>query len=137
MLRAHIIQALGYRTECVLVERLWQHILGPDTPEWIASEHLRHQSNRVDNRRAVFDWIVKSYSQLPDRFSQRRMRWLPWRWSAFCSNEDRDQVEAFFSRHAKEHDGGKRALRNVLEYIEICAAVARVQTERTETVIAD
>lgn len=137
VLRAHIIQALGYQTERVLVEKVWQHILDPDTPEWIASELLRRQSNRVDNREAVFDWIVKHYGQLPDRLSQRRMRWLPWRSSAFCSNEDRDRVEAFFSRHAKEQDGGKRALRNVLEYIEICAAVASVQTERTAAVIAD
>ncbi len=137
VLRAHIIQALGYQTERALLERVWQHILDPDTPEWIASELLRRQSNRVDNREAVFDWIVTHYDQLPDRLSHRRMRWLPWRSSAFCSTEGRDRVEAFYSRHAREQDGGKRALRNVLEYIEICAGVAKVQTERTAAVFAD
>jgi len=129
VLRGHIIRALGYQTDPAVVKRLWKHIDDSNTPEWIASSLLRRLSHRVDNQETVFNWITSNYDALPDRLSKSRMKWLPWRSSSFCTTKDRDRVEAFYAERVKQHQGGERTLRNVLEYIEICAAVAQAQSE--------
>ena len=135
LIREHVIRALGYQTDQATLERVWKHILDPKTPEWIASSLLRRQSGRVDNREAIFEWITAHYDLLPERLSERRMRWLPWRSAYFCTKRDRDRVEAFYAERSKEHQGGERVLRNVLEQIEICAAVAQAQAADTAAVL--
>jgi hypothetical protein len=55
------------------------------------------------------------------------MAWLPWRASSFCDQTSRDRVEAFYAARVADHDGGPRALANVLETIEICTAIAKAQ----------
>lgn len=127
VLRNHIIYALGYQTGPALVERVWALILDPATSKRDASRLLRRQGRRVDNAEALLDWIVEHYDALLERLPRRHRAWVVWRLSALCDDADRDRVEAFFAERVKAHRGAPRALANVLEQIELCAAVVKAQ----------
>ncbi|MEM7226201.1 MAG: M1 family metallopeptidase [Pseudomonadota bacterium] len=127
VLRNHILRALAFQTNPALVQRVWELILDPDFPRRDASRLLRHQGDRADNREVLFDWIVANHEAITQRLPRSHLAWLPWRAWTFCDLNSRDRVEAFFGPHAAEHQGGPRALANVLEAIEICAAVQQAQ----------
>jgi len=127
VLRGHLIHALGNQTKRLLVEMAWELILDPTFPNRQASELLWRQGRRVDNREALFSWITENYDELLTRLPQSHHAWLPWRSSAFCTERYRDRVESFYEERSQEHPGGPRALANVLEAIEICAAVVQAQ----------
>ncbi|MEH6405545.1 MAG: hypothetical protein V7750_19395, partial [Sneathiella sp.] len=79
------------------------------------------------NREPLFDWITENYDQLLTRVPRSHQAWLVWRASNFCDNSARDRVEDFFSPRVKTLRGAPRALENVLERIEICAAINKSQ----------
>ncbi len=134
-LQRHVIYALGFQTNETLVKRVQKAILAPETRRSDASQLLRRQAQRVDNREYVFSWIVKHYDQLLEKIPSSHHAWLVWRASNFCSEDDRNRVQEFFGERSKEHRGGSKAIVNVLEAIEICAAIHEVQfANASETV---
>ncbi len=135
VLRNHIIYALGYQTGPALVERVWALILDPATSKRDASRLLQRQGRRVDNAEALLDWIVEHYDALLERLPRRHRAWVVWRLSALCDDADRNRVEAFFAERVKAHRGAPRALANVLEQIELCAAVVKAQRANAVEVI--
>jgi len=134
VLREHIVRALGYQSERAIVERVWALILDPTVPRPDASELFRRQAQRVANRELLFDWMVANYDALIERLPRSHRAWLPWRASAFCDAPSRDRVAAFFAGRVEAHQGGPRALENVLEKIELCTAIA--QAQRADAVAA-
>jgi alanyl aminopeptidase len=137
VLRNHIIYALGYQNSPALVERVWALILDPATAKRDASQLLRRQGRRADNAEPLLDWIVEHYDALLERLPRRHRAWVVWRLSALCDEADRDRVEAFFAERVKAHRGAPRALANVVEQIELCAAVVDAQrTDAVETIRA-
>ncbi len=133
-LRSHLIGVLGFQRDGDVVKRVSDLILDPSLSKRDASDLLRRQSRMSANREVVFNWIVAHYDELLERLPRSHRKWLPWRASAFCSNQDRDRVEAFFAERIGRHSGGPRVLANVLEAIEICAAV--VAAQRADAVAA-
>lgn len=127
VLRGNVIAALGHQTDRATLERVQALILDPAIPKRDAGQLLRRQGRRVANQDTVFRWIVAHYDDLQDRLPRSWIAGLPWRVSAFCSRADRDRVSAFFSPRAEAQEGGPRALANVLEAIDVCAAVAESQ----------
>ena len=127
VLRAHIVRALGYQVDGEMVGRVWALILDPKTPKRTAAQLLRRLGHRVPNREVLFDWMVTHYDALLQRLPRSHRAWLPWRASAFCDSESRDRVDRFYAERVKAHQGGPRALANVLEAIEICATIAQAQ----------
>jgi len=125
--RQNIIAALGYQTNDALRERVWSLILDPSTRKSVASQLLRNQGRRVANRGPLFEWITENYDQLLTRIPRSHHAWLVWRASNFCDNSARDRIETFFSPKVKSLQGAPRALRNVLERIEICTAINKTQ----------
>ncbi len=126
-LREHLMRALAFQTDPATLRRVWALILDPAFPKRDASELLRRQSHRADNQAAIFDWIVAHYDELAERLPRSHRAWLPWRSSGFCSLADRDRVEAFYRPFAEGPDGNLRTLENVIEGIELCAAIADAQ----------
>ena len=127
VLRRHIIRALAYQTDRPIVERVWELILNPAFSRREAGQLLRRQGDQVDNREVLFDWMVENYDEIVARLPRSHRAWLPWRAWTFCDRASRDRVEAFYKDRVAAHQGGPRALANVLEAIEICAAVAQGQ----------
>ncbi len=122
-LRADLIYALGFQTDPAIAIRVREYILDPDTPGWIASGLLRRQGRRVDNAPALLEFITGHYDALMERLPRRHRQWVVWRLSALCDAQSAERVQTFFS--GREVSG--RALANVLEQINICAATVAVQ----------
>lgn len=135
VLRNHIIAALGYQTDPALVERVQALILDPGFARRDSAELLRRQGHRVANREAVFGWLVARYDAVLEAIPRPHRAWLPWRASAFCDRAGRDRVAAFFAERAARQEGGPRALANVLEAIDICAAVAQAQGDAADAAL--
>lgn len=132
VLRNHLVYALGFQTDPTLVERVRALIMDPRTSHRDASQLFRRQGKRVDNAKGLLDWITSHYDELLDRLPPRHRAWVVWRLSALCDEDDRNRVEAFFGERVKKHRGAPRALANVLEQIELCAAV--VKTQRADAI---
>ncbi len=127
VLRNNLIAALGMQTDPVLAARVRTLVLDTETPGHIASQLLRRQARRVDNGEALLDWITENYDALLAKLPRRHRAWVVWRHSALCSKTARDRVQAFYVDRVQQHPGAPRALENVLEQIEICAATVTAQ----------
>ncbi|MEM8649861.1 MAG: M1 family aminopeptidase [Pseudomonadota bacterium] len=135
VLHEHIIAALGYQTSPEIVSRLFDLLLEPETGRRDASQILRRQGRMAKNQQAILDWMKIRYDDLLAKIPSSDRPWLVWRLSGFCNDEAVGEIKAFFGTRSAEHQGGKRALSNVLEAVEICAAVAKNQKARTDAAI--
>ncbi len=124
-LRANIVHALGFQTDPVLAKRVREYIMEPDTPKLVARNLLRGQGRRVDNAPALLEFITTRYDELIERLPKREQWWMVWRLSALCDAASAQRVKKFFT----EKGGSPRALANVLEQIEICAATVAAQRD--------
>ncbi len=83
---------------------------------------------RPSQRRATFDWFKTNHEAFIARSSASfGHRWLPRFGAGFCSRDERDEVEAFFTPLLDRLPGASRTLAETLEGIELCAALAEAR----------
>ncbi|HHQ15199.1 MAG TPA: M1 family peptidase, partial [Chromatiales bacterium] len=106
--------------------------LGDRVRELLLDERLRARepttlafelAKRPSQRRATFDWFKANHEAFIGRLSHFAYRWLPRLGAGFCSIEDRNEVESFFKPLVATMQGADRTLAEVVEGIELCAAL--------------
>jgi len=80
-------------------------------------------AKRPAQRTATFDWYKANEPAFTGRISSFAHRFLPRLAAGFCTLEERDDVQAFFTPLAQTLQGVERGLAEVLEGIELCAAL--------------
>jgi len=80
-------------------------------------------AGRASQRSATFDWYKANEPAFTGRISSFAHRFLPRLAAGFCTLEERDDVQAFFTPLAQTLQGVERSLAEVLEGIELCAAL--------------
>jgi alanyl aminopeptidase len=78
---------------------------------------------RPSQRRATFDWFRQNEPEFTADMSHFATRWLPRVGVGFCTVAERDEVDAYFAPLVAEWQGAERTLAEVLEGIELCAAL--------------
>lgn len=84
-------------------------------------------AGRDSQRRAVFEWFKQNQVEFTEGMSQFGTRFLPNMGAGFCSTVERDEVEDYFSGVIDKWQGASRSLAEVLEGIELCAALKEVK----------
>ncbi|MFQ5636187.1 MAG: ERAP1-like C-terminal domain-containing protein, partial [Gammaproteobacteria bacterium] len=80
-------------------------------------------AKRPSQRRATFDWFRANEPEFTESMSHFAQRWLPRMGAGFCTTAERDEVEEFFAPLVGKWQGAERTLAEVLEGIELCAAL--------------
>ncbi|HEX9735090.1 MAG TPA: M1 family aminopeptidase [Thermoanaerobaculia bacterium] len=87
------------------------------------------QMRQPENQERLYEWLKRYYGVLaailPDAYVSR----TPMVASSFCDRELLADVRAFFEPRMREVHGGPRSLENVLERIEVCAALVASQPD--------
>ncbi len=128
-LREHALRALAHQTDPESAAWLRDLMMDPETSRYDASQLLRYQARRADNGPAIFAWLKEHYDAYTNRIPRSHVAWMPWRVFAVCERSARNDIAAFFETRVQDHRGGPRALRNVLEAIDICVAYSEAQRE--------
>lgn len=130
--RQRLISALGSFRSPVLAGRALALILDTafDPRETV---HLLFAPLQYEATRDLpFEFVQKNFdalvARLPRGVGSDAGAMLPDVGSAFCSREKHDEVKAFFADRIRHFTGGPRNLAQVLESIDVCAAVAKAQT---------
>lgn len=85
----------------------------------------------------TWDWLTANFTQyVNDRVPDVRKGRMPFAGSNFCSNEDRDEVERFMTANADTIPGYERSLKQVLESIELCAALKQEKSDELVKALA-
>ena len=71
---------------------------------------------------ATWSWVKANFPALVGRAPDVRKPGLPGLARGFCSDEERNEAEAFFTDNAELMPGYERSLAQTLEAIELCAA---------------
>ncbi len=119
--------ALGNSTDPVIVGRVREHMLDPDTPTEDVLALFRRQTRRSDNAQSTLKWITEHYDQLLDILPASQHPWLAWRVARSCDLEARDRIKSFFEPRVAKLAGAPRALKNVLENVSLCVALKEAQ----------
>jgi len=121
--RADAANALGATQDAAVGERVRELLLDDRLrgrePTTLAFALARNP----DQRRATFDWYQANEPAFTGRLSSFSHRFLPRLAAGFCSMEERDEVSAFFTPLVPTLQGVERSLAEVLEGIELCAAL--------------
>lgn len=137
VLREHLIRALAYQEDPEIVAYVWDLILDPATSKLDASNLLRRQAQIVANRERILERLTQNYDAVLDRIPESHRRWMPWRAYSFCDEDGRNRTETFFASKVRDLPGGPETLQEVLEYIDICTAIAEKHREEAVRAISD
>ncbi|MHA1600663.1 MAG: ERAP1-like C-terminal domain-containing protein, partial [Alphaproteobacteria bacterium] len=129
--RGNVIATLAYQTDPELIAKVRALIIEAKLPKREISRLVYRPSRRVANRDTVWRWATAHFDDILSRIPRSHRGDLPWLASAFCTLDRRDSVRSFFEPRISDLEGGPRSLANVLESIELCAAIADRQQAGT------
>ena len=116
--------ALGSTDDPVVANQVRGLLLNPELRAREPTTIAFGLAARPSQRRATFDWFKANHEAFIARTSTFGYRWLPRFGASFCSPADRDELEAFFTPLLPRLDGADRTLKETLEGIELCGALA-------------
>ncbi len=117
--RVAIVGALGSFQDPALATRTFDLMLDGTLPAQDFRTLLRGVGHAT--RDAVWMWMTRNYDALAERMGDDYRARFPWVGNGFCTEQDAERVEAFFSDPAHAPDGTARNLGLVLENIRRCA----------------
>ena len=85
---------------------------------------------RKEHRQSTWRWSKENIWAVLDRIPAWRKGQLPSRFSSFCTLEQAEDVERFFSPIISDLESGPRSLANTLETIRLCAAFVNLHSKR-------
>jgi len=92
---------------------------------WRASAESR-------TRDMAYHFVKQNFDRLIERLPRDSGASLPAAGRGYCDGDHRRDVEAFFKDRSTTFTGGPRTLANVLEQIDLCVALKRVQERSVE-----
>jgi len=121
--RAEAAVALAATDDAELGNRIRELLLGDQLRSREPTSLAFALARRPSQRRATFEWFKASEAAFTENMSHFAQRWLPMMGAGFCTVAERDEVDEFFSPLVTEWQGAERTLAEVLEGIELCAAL--------------
>ncbi len=135
--RAATIAALGHFRDPELVERSLDLFL---------TDTLRAQDfwtvmgpalGEPKTREVAWNWLEENYDAVADKLGDKSAPSLPWVGSAFCSEEKKQEVEAFFGDEDRQGPGQARNLAKALESISRCVNYRAYVADDVRAFLAD
>lgn len=122
--RVALLKALGAVTDPALAEQVRAFVLDTDLQLRERSTFYAAHKARSDNRAAFWQWAQNNFSRVaapyPD-FAQNRLPVVVG--SELCSAAENAQLQKLLQPQLPKISGGKRALAQVTESIELCTAL--------------
>jgi alanyl aminopeptidase len=124
--------ALGATDDAVLGERVRDLLSGDQLRSREPTKLAFALAGRPSQRRATFDWFRENESTFTAGMSHFARRWLPRMGIGFCTLRERDEVSEFFAPLVINWQGAERTLAEVLEGIELCAALHNAKSAEVD-----
>ncbi len=134
--RSEAALALGATEDAALGDRVRQLVLSDKLRAREPTSLAFALAKMPAQNRATFDWFKENEQEFTQDMSHFAYRWLPRMGVSFCTMKERDEVNEFFSSRVKKWQGAERALAEVLEGIELCAALRDVKGPEVDAYFA-
>jgi cytosol alanyl aminopeptidase len=125
--RHDVLMALSRATDPTVADWVRDRTLSPQLPADEAWQLYMSVTQQDANADALWAWQKANLPRLAQRMSPFLHGMLVSTLGASCSAADRDRVRAAFTPLIGEFEGGRRALDDALEQIEICTAYVHRQ----------
>jgi Peptidase family M1 domain/ERAP1-like C-terminal domain/Peptidase M1 N-terminal domain len=122
LLKQHLLIAMADSTDPVVAGQMRDRILSPELKDNEIFSIFGSQMSRKENRQAMWDWSQENMWAILERIPAWRKGQIPARFTGFCSREQANDIENFFSPIIETLSSGPRYLANSLETIRLCAA---------------
>ncbi len=120
--REVLFTALGSFQDTALGRQSLELMLAPDVDAREALPILFGQLSTAATREGAFAFLREHFEALRGRLPRDLVGWLLSAGGAFCDASHRQQAAAFFGPHARQAEGGERALAQSLERVDLCIA---------------
>jgi alanyl aminopeptidase len=93
---------------------------------------MQQASREPQTRDLAYQFVKGNFDRLVEQLPRDFGAFLPSVGQGYCDPEHRVDVETFFKDRSTRFAGGPRILANVLEGIDLCVALKRVQERSVE-----
>ncbi|MEH6583736.1 MAG: M1 family aminopeptidase [Halioglobus sp.] len=131
LLRQHMLQAIAISTDPVVAELMRERILSPALKDNEIAYIYHSQMAKKENRQQIWEWSQENLWAVMDRIPAWTKGKFPARFDEFCSREEANDIENFFSPIIDSLESGPRYLANTLETIRLCAAFVDVHSQNS------
>jgi alanyl aminopeptidase len=135
-LRGHLVRAAGAALDPALAERARALSLGDRLNPAEMLQPLVMQMGHPVTRRATWEWVKKHADELLARMPPRVAGAFPKLAAELCDEGDAADVRAVFGPRLARLPGGRRALDNAVEAIELCLARKKAQLPALRSLFA-
>jgi alanyl aminopeptidase len=121
--RGRLVRALAVARDSALAAAAREMMLDPSLRDTEVLVPLYRQLDRPDTREEAWSWMKEHYDALLARMPRHHAGvQLVGAGDSFCDSDHAKDVEAFFRPKIEAIEGGPRALAEVLEEVQLCAA---------------
>ena len=118
--------AIADSLDPVVAESIRDRILSPELKDNEIFSIFYSQMSREENRGAMWEWSQENMWAVLERIPAWRKGQIPAQFEDFCTLEEANDIENFFSPIIDTLESGPRYLANALETIRLCAAFVDV-----------
>jgi alanyl aminopeptidase len=131
-LRQQLLLAMASNTDPAVAAIMRDRILSPDLKDNEIFYIYYGQMAHADNRQASWEWTQSNLWAVLERIPNWAKGRLPSNFGNFCSREQANDLENFFSPIIDSLVSGPRYLANTLESIRLCAAFVDLHSTTLE-----
>jgi alanyl aminopeptidase len=135
-LRERVLSALGQARDPERSARALALSLDPKLRKQEGLIEVFEQSYDHRTRDASWRFVQENFDTLVQKIPDTRAAFIPYVTNAFCDLGHAEEAKAFFGPRAEKNNGMPKNLRQVVEYIRLCAAQADAQRASAEKFFA-
>ena len=129
-LRQYLLLAMAWSPDPDSARMAQERILSPELRDNEIIYLYRGLMAREKHRQSTWQWSKENIRAVLERIPAWRKGQLPFQFSSFCTREEAEDVERFFSPIISSLESGPRSLANTLETIRLCAAFVDLHNKR-------
>ncbi|MEH6569668.1 MAG: M1 family metallopeptidase [Halioglobus sp.] len=129
-LRQYLLIAMAWTPDPDNAKVVRERILSPELKDNEIIYLYRGLMARKEHRQSTWQWSKENIWAVLDRIPAWRKGQLPSQFSSFCTLEQAEDIEDFFSPIISDLESGPRSLANTLETIRLCAAFVDLHSKR-------
>jgi alanyl aminopeptidase len=134
--RRQLLRALGHFRDPELRAAAFALVLDPGLDAREGVEVIAEAATLAESRSAALEFTAANFDTLAPRLSESRRVWIAESFHHGCSLAERDRVLELFTPRIASIPGGKLALAQTREHIELCAAFRASQQPRLAAAVA-
>jgi aminopeptidase N len=128
-LRGRILRALGRAHDAARSARALTLSLDPQLRKDEGLTEVFAQSDDYRTQDLAWTWLQANFDVLISKVPETHAAYLPYIGAHYCDTKHADEVTAFFAPRAEKHSGMPQNVRQVVEYVRLCAAQAAAQRD--------